>query len=764
MNSFPTTGKNDMNGMKDKWFFRLLKGAGIGLCAAMTASVFSCTDPAASSPEISLEAIPVGSMAVIRVDDPSALGQTLESNPCREVFDSLDLTRRLDESLQLLARICGREKADRPVTIAASKVGARDISLLLVCDAGGRTLTTAFGADTLTQVQSYEKTEITTLKTPSGEYCYYTRGDALILSDNRLYLEQSILQGASDGVCLSDDRSFARSFPVLLGGKKASAALRLPEISRYAKSFLGVETHLLGELSPWAAVELRADSTSLRAEGIFCTDDSTASLASVLAGQKVKDLTLDNRFPSDTYRYLYLGVADWEKYFTDYILYLKASSQFHLYNQAARTYGQLPEGEPWRFFLPWAGTGLAVVQTVGEPVPSVLIATTDAQAAAQALETIADSAVVRPEKYRNTTIVPIGCKNILYDLVTHAAPRQGAAFAVVAGDVVVFSPSEAALKKILDDIRLGTTLQTIEGYVKQKSQLATSTQLLALIRGDLWSEQVAGTAQEKRRQGKALDAVEKYVRAQSKRFENLRYNFLQVSATGGTAFLNIRMAWDDAAARQAVKEWSFALDAPAATAPLAFPNHRNGRYDVLIQDTEGTLYLISDKGSLFWKKKLGATITSPIVVCDLYDNHKYQMAFWTGKKFHVIDRLGNYVTAADKVARAKKLKAPTPQATVVSTNEIGYQLRSGSMRKVKTPQSPLSSVVYVPSVDALVYRLADGKVYAIHPDGKTIQGFPVMAEKDFTAQDFGRDHRLGIAALSPEGVITFYRLPQDENK
>ena len=39
-----------------------------------------------------------------------------------------------------------------------------------------------------------------------------------------------------------------------------------------------------------------------------------------------------------------------------------------------------------------------------------------------------------------------------------------------------------------------------------------------------------------------------------------------------------------------------------------------------------------------------------------------------------------------------------------------------------------------------------------------------MAEKDFTAQDFGRDHRLGIAALSPEGVITFYRLPQDENK
>ena len=112
MNPFPTTGKNDMNGMKDKWFFRLLKGAGIGLCAAMTASVFSCTDPAASSPEISLEAIPVGSMAVIRVDDPSALGQTLEGNPCREVFDSLDLTRRLDEIERLLERGLSRRELE----------------------------------------------------------------------------------------------------------------------------------------------------------------------------------------------------------------------------------------------------------------------------------------------------------------------------------------------------------------------------------------------------------------------------------------------------------------------------------------------------------------------------------------------------------------------------------------------------------------------------------------------------------------------------
>src|SRR5699024_11029908 len=105
------------------------------------------------------------------------------------------------------------------------------------------------------------------------------------------------------------------------------------------------------------------------------------------------------------------------------------------------------------------------------------------------------------------------------------------------------------------------------------------------------------------------------------------------------------------APRQAVKEWSFSLETAPAIAPIAFPNHRNNRYDVLVQDAGGTLYLLSDKGELFWKKKLPAAISSPVVVCDLYDNRKYQMAFYTGNKFHVIDRLGRYVTDADKVAR-----------------------------------------------------------------------------------------------------------------
>ena len=715
--------------------------------------------------EVSLESIPAGSMLVAQVESPVEAASALGESLYLDAFDSLALRRAVADGYGMLRRLCGEEAVRHPVTISASKVGAKGLCLMYVAQAGREAENSlpVFGADTTATADQYEKTDIVTVKTPSATYCYYFSGGNIVLSDNRLYIEQSILQQGGEA-SLGQDKSFSKTHPLLFSGKKASVALRLPAVADYAVKTLGLpDAGVLGELAPWTALELRADSTTLYAEGIFCAADSVATLVSVLTGQSVKSITLDAYFPSNTSVYTYLGISDWNKYFDDYARYLKASSQFHLYNTAAQRYNKLFGGDLRTFFLPWAGTGLAVIRTSGNGGEHLIVGVRDADAAVKALEKIADGTIPRPDPYRGYPIVPLAQKTVFYDLVTRIAPRQGSAFAAVAGDVAVFSPDVASLKKIIDDIHAGTTLTSILPYNEQKNHLATTTNLLTLVRGDLWSADLAAEATAKRRQGKALSPIEKYVRENAKQFRNLRYNFLQVSSSGSTAFINIRLSWDDSAPRQAVKEWSFSLETAPAIAPIAFPNHRNNRYDVLVQDAGGTLYLLSDKGELFWKKKLPAAISSPVVVCDLYDNRKYQMAFYTGNKFHVIDRLGRYVTDADKVARAKKMRASDPLAEVASTNEISL-LKAGAMKKVKTPQSPLSSAVYIPSLDAVLYRLTDGKVYGIRPTGEKLSGYPVTAEKAFTAQDFGRDGRVGIATTSPEGTVTFYRMPKETKK
>ncbi|APG61095.1 hypothetical protein [Christiangramia salexigens] len=96
-------------------------------------------------------------------------------------------------------------------------------------------------------------------------------------------------------------------------------------------------------------------------------------------------------------------------------------------------------------------------------------------------------------------------------------------------------------------------------------------------------------------------------------------------------------------AKQAKQTRSLKLDAPVAVGPFYFKNHRSDQLDIAVQDEKNTLYLISNKGTIFWKKKLDTRIQGDIHEVDLFKNGNKQLAFSTGFKLEVIDRTGKTV-------------------------------------------------------------------------------------------------------------------------
>ena len=88
---------------------------------------------------------------------------------------------------------------------------------------------------------------------------------------------------------------------------------------------------------------------------------------------------------------------------------------------------------------------------------------------------------------------------------------------------------------------------------------------------------------------------------------------------------------------------SVQLDNALATQPFLFQNHRNDQKDISVQDDQNNLYLISNKGNIYWKKKLSGPILGEIHQVDLFRNGKYQLAFTTDHSLEVIDRDGNAV-------------------------------------------------------------------------------------------------------------------------
>ncbi|MGC1514225.1 MAG: ribonuclease HII [Maribacter sp.] len=80
-----------------------------------------------------------------------------------------------------------------------------------------------------------------------------------------------------------------------------------------------------------------------------------------------------------------------------------------------------------------------------------------------------------------------------------------------------------------------------------------------------------------------------------------------------------------------------------ATVPQFVINHNSGKKEIVVQDQEHMLYLVSNSGKVIWKKQLAGAIQGNIQQVDLYKNGKLQLAFTTNNEFLVIDRNGKEV-------------------------------------------------------------------------------------------------------------------------
>ncbi|MBP2831541.1 hypothetical protein J8281_05010 [Aquimarina sp. U1-2] len=93
---------------------------------------------------------------------------------------------------------------------------------------------------------------------------------------------------------------------------------------------------------------------------------------------------------------------------------------------------------------------------------------------------------------------------------------------------------------------------------------------------------------------------------------------------------------------------STTLEEKLLTPPILVKNHRTKGMDIVVQDIKNNLYLISDKGAIFWKKKIDGEILGDIQQIDIYKNGRYQLLFTTSNTLYLVDRDGKDVAPYPK--------------------------------------------------------------------------------------------------------------------
>lgn len=198
-------------------------------------------------------------------------------------------------------------------------------------------------------------------------------------------------------------------------------------------------------------------------------------------------------------------------------------------------------------------------------------------------------------------------------------------------DYFVFSNSDDVLHNIISDFQNGVTLNNDVAYNQTAHNLSNEASLLVVAKPNTL-KRIFNTIFN--------DVISTDI------LEDYKYSGFQLVQDDTFLHLNGIIKKDKTRAVQnTINEmFNVTLDADVLSQAQFVINHRSKQKDIVVQDIDNKLYLISNRGKILWKKQLNGNILGRIKQVDLYKNGRLQLAFSTPKRVYIIDRNGNDVS------------------------------------------------------------------------------------------------------------------------
>ena len=201
---------------------------------------------------------------------------------------------------------------------------------------------------------------------------------------------------------------------------------------------------------------------------------------------------------------------------------------------------------------------------------------------------------------------------------------------IILEDYLVFSDSEKVLQLVISNYLNKNTLETSYAYETiQKSlsdeasfQTYFDTKTLGTVLNELFDKKLS-----------------------KKDLNPYKISALQLVKDNHIVHVNsiLQKSKSKQSKTQISEAFSLTLSNDILMDPIFVTNHRTKKKDILVQDIDHNLYLISNKGVILWKKKLKGAILGKVEQVDLYRNGRLQLVFATPNKLYVIDRNGKNV-------------------------------------------------------------------------------------------------------------------------
>lgn len=238
------------------------------------------------------------------------------------------------------------------------------------------------------------------------------------------------------------------------------------------------------------------------------------------------------------------------------------------------------------------------------------------------------------QTYQGSEIIELQNKNLLSEGFAPLVSDFDSNFYTILENSFIFSEDKEALQTIINNHSSGTSFSNSPIYQTAKTPLASESSVLFISGGDgidFFADKELAT--------KLSDPIQKT--------DLDEFTFAtQLVADSDFAHFNILISkvGKTVTSNTVTPLFTLELDTDLAIDPQFVKNHRTNKQEIVVQDQNNVLYLISTEGKVLWTKQLDSRIRGPIQQVDIYKNGRLQLAFCTSNQFMIIDRNGKDVS------------------------------------------------------------------------------------------------------------------------
>jgi len=193
----------------------------------------------------------------------------------------------------------------------------------------------------------------------------------------------------------------------------------------------------------------------------------------------------------------------------------------------------------------------------------------------------------------------------------------------------VFSDNVKTIQNIISSYLNKTTFDNSQYFTDIENQLSDQSSLLTVINGQGLNSILSKNLQEN------LNA----------NLNDYKASALQFVYDNNFAHINgiINKSSKKGSENSVSEELNIKLDSDLLIDPQLVTNHYTKEKEIVVQDINNNLYLISNKGKILWKKRINGQVLGKIEQIDIYKNGRLQLLFATPHRVYLIDRNGNDV-------------------------------------------------------------------------------------------------------------------------